>query len=85
MVDQRQPQTHRTDEARAHDDHELIEGAERAPSAQGRSGGRTATDVGTRDEEKQAAGGDTGATNVHKSDKVQPFIPTRADNDGANG
>jgi hypothetical protein len=85
MVDQRQPQTHRTDEARAHDDHELIEGAERAPSAQGRSGGRTATDVGTRDEGKQAEGGDTGVTNVHKSDKVQPFIPTRADNDGANG
>jgi hypothetical protein len=80
-----QPQTHRTDEARAHDDHELIEGAERAPSAQGRSGGGTATDVGTRDEEKSADGGDAGVTDVHKSDKVQPFIATRADNDGANG
>ncbi len=75
----------RTADARAHDDHELIDEAERAPSAQGRSGGGTATDVGTRDEEKTATGSDGGITNVHKSDKVQPFIATRADNDGANG
>jgi len=75
----------RTADARAHDDHDLIDQAERAPSAQGRSGGTTATDVGTRDEEKTATGSDGGVTNVHKSDKVQPFIATRADNDGANG
>ena len=75
----------RTADARAHDDHELIENAERAPSAQGSSGGATAVDVGTRDEEKTATGGDGGLTNVGKSDKVQPFIATRADNDGANG
>lgn len=75
----------RTDDARAHDDHELIDEAERAPSAQGRGGGATATDVGTRDEEKTGTGRDGGATNVHKSDKVQPFIATRADDDGANG
>ena len=75
----------RSADARAHDDHELIDQAEGAPSAQGRSGGNIAADVGTRDEEKTATGGDGGVTNVHKSDKVQPFIPTRADNDGANG
>jgi len=75
----------RTADARAHDDHELIDSAERAPSQQGSSGGAIATDVGTRDEEKTATGGDGGVTNVHKSDKVQPFIATRADNDGANG
>jgi len=75
----------RTADARARDDHELIDQAERAPSAQGRSGGAAATDVGTRDEEKTATGGDGGITNVHKGDKVQPFIATRADNDGANG
>lgn len=75
----------RTADARAHDDHELIDQAERAPAQQGSSGGRIATDVGTRDEEKSATGGETGITNVHKSDKVQPFIATRADNDGANG
>jgi hypothetical protein len=81
-----QPQTHRTDEARAHDDHELIDSAERAPSQQGGNEGTPAAEVGARDEEKWAIGGDdAGVTNVHKSDKVQPIIPTRADNDGANG
>lgn len=75
----------RTDDARAHDDHELIDQAERAPSQQGSSGGNIATDVGTRDEEKTATGGDGGITDVQKSDKEQPFIATRADNDGANG
>ncbi len=80
-----QPQTDRTSEARAHDDHELIDSAERAPSAQGRSGGATALDVGTRDEERRGTGNDPGLTDVHKSDEVQPFVPTRADNEGANG
>ena len=75
----------RTANARAHDDHELIENAERAPSAQGSGGGTLAVDVGTRDEEKTATGGDGGITDVQKSDKVQPFIATRADNDGADG
>ena len=79
----KQPQTHRTDEARAHDDHALIEGAERAPSAQGRQQGIHG-DVGTRDELNQVREPD-GRTPTHKSDKVQPFIATRADNDGANG
>jgi len=75
----------RTANARAHDDHELISKAQGTPSAQGSSGGTTAVDVGTRDEEKTAIGADGGITNVHKGDKVQPFIATRADNDGANG
>ena len=80
-----QPQTHRTDEARAHDDHELIEAASRetAPSAQGRSGG-IHTDIGIRDDLNAVTEPD-GRTSTHKSDKVQPIIPTRADNDGANG
>jgi len=80
-----QPQTHRTDEARAHDDHELIDQAERAPSQQGGSQGTPAAQVGARDEEKTATGGDGGVTSVDKRDKEQPFIATRADNDGANG
>lgn len=80
-----QPQTHRTDEARTHDDHELIDAAsdENAPSQQGRSGGIHA-DIGTRDELNAVTEPD-GRTPTHKSDKVQPVIPTRADNDGANG
>lgn len=72
-------------DARAHDDHELIDAATRGPSASGRSGGDIATDVGTRDEEKRALDPDSGTTNVEKHDKTQPFIATRADNDGANG
>ncbi|WP_294395330.1 hypothetical protein [uncultured Sphingomonas sp.] len=80
-----QPQTHRTDEARRTDDHDLIEGAERAPSAQGTSGGTVAADIASRDEEKRALDPDAGITNVQKSDTVQPAIPTRADNEGANG
>ena len=63
----------------------MIDQAQRAPSQQGSSGGAIATDVGTRDEEKTATGGNGGVAKVNKSDKVQPFIPTRADNDGANG
>lgn len=63
----------------------MIDRAERAPSQQGSGGGNIATDVGTRDEEKTATGGDGGITNVEKGDKVQPVIATRADNDGANG
>jgi hypothetical protein len=80
-----QPQTDRTDEARRTDDHELIDEATRAPSQQGASGGSVAVDVGSRDEERRATDPDAGITNVHKSDKVQPVIPTRADNEGANG
>jgi hypothetical protein len=80
-----QPQTDRTDEARRTDDHELIDGATRAPSAQGTSGAAIAQDVGSRDEERRATDPDAGVTHVQKSDKVQPFIPTRADNEGANG
>jgi len=75
----------RTADARAHDDHELIDQAERAPAQQGSGGGNIATDVGMRDEEKTATGGAGGITNVQKRDKEQPFIATRADNDGANG
>ena len=40
-----------------------------APSAQGRSGGQLARQVGTRDEEKRAEGGQ-GATRVKKSDEL---------------
>ena len=79
----KQPHTHRTDEARAHDDHELIEGAERAPSAQGRQQGIHG-DIATRDDLNNVRDPEA-RTRTHKSDKVQPFIPTRADNDGANG
>ena len=80
-----QPQNQRTDEACAHDAHELIDAtaSEATPSAQGRSGG-IHTDIGTRDDLNAVTEPD-GRTPTHKSDKVQPIIPTRADNEGANG
>ena len=80
-----QPQTHRSEEARAHDDHALIEEAagEATPSAQSRSNGIRG-DVGTQDELNAVTDPD-GRTSAHKGDKVQPFIATRAENDGANG
>jgi hypothetical protein len=78
-----QPQTDRTDEARRTDDHELIEDAERAPSFQGEQVGLHG-DIATRDDERAEIAGET-HTPVQGGDKVQPFLPTRADNEGANG
>lgn len=74
----------RTDDARAHDDHELIDDAERAPSAQRVSGGRLAAEIGSEDEERALAEGE-GITRVRGSDKPDAPVPTRADNQGANG
>jgi hypothetical protein len=53
------------------------------PSQSGSSGGTLATDIGSEDEEKTALGGDPEPTRVTKDNKVQPRIPTRADNEGA--
>jgi hypothetical protein len=53
------------------------------PSQSGSSGGTLAADIGSRDEEKTALGGDPEPTRATKDDKVQPRIPTRADNEGA--
>ncbi len=46
-----------------------LDGALPAPSHQGRSGGLTAEDVGTKDEQKLAEGG-TGVTRVGKKVKL---------------
>jgi len=55
-----------------------------APGQAGAAGGGTARDVGSRDEEKAAMGGDPEPTRVTKEDKVQPDTGTRSDNEGAN-
>lgn len=73
----------RAETAHRHDDRDLIENAEDAPSGAGTSGGRIAGDVGTRDEEKRVTDPEGGVTGVEKSDKVQPVIPTRSDHEGA--
>lgn len=71
----------RTETARRHDDRDLIENAEDAPGFGGTSG----HNIGSQDDLKRALDPDAGVTNPGKSDKVQPNIPTRTDNDGANG
>jgi hypothetical protein len=45
----------RTESARAHDDHELIEGMERAPGFQGGAGGTLARDIATQAEQEAIA------------------------------
>jgi hypothetical protein len=73
----------RAETAHRHDDRDLIENAEDAPGGAGTSGGGIARDVASRDEAKRAIDPDAGVTGVQKSDKVQPFIPTRSDHEGA--
>lgn len=58
----------RADTARRHDDSELIEGMEDAPSHGGRSGHQIARDIGTQDELKQRVG-EGGVTRVRGADK----------------
>jgi hypothetical protein len=60
----------RAENARAHDDSELIDRMEDAPSHGNRSGGRTAHDVATQDELKQAVDGG-GVTRVRAGDKPE--------------
>ena len=64
------------------DDSDLHDGPP-APGQGGAAGGELARDVGSRDEEKSARGGDPDPTRVTKDDKVQPQTGTRSDNEGA--
>jgi|GEM_PF-5570745 len=68
---------HTRDDADLHD-------APETPSQGGRSGGGTARDVGTRDEERLGLGGDPEPTRVTKKDKIQPATGTRSDHEGAS-
>lgn len=52
------------------------------PSASGSSGGGIARDIGSRDEEKNATGGEPETTGVTKQDKVQPATNSRSDYKG---
>lgn len=54
-----------------------------APAQSGSGGGGLARDVGSRDEEKTASGGDPEPTRVTKQDKVQPDTASRSDHEGA--
>lgn len=68
--------------SRGRDDSDLQD-IEPTPSQSGSSGGTTAREVGARDEEKRAIGGDPDPTRVTKGDKVQPATNTRLDHEGA--
>ena len=53
-----------------------------APSFGGTAGGSLAAEIGTRDEEANALGGDPEPTRVQNDDKVQPPTRTRSDFEG---
>ena len=61
----------RTEDARRHDDSELIEGMRRAPGQGGRSGGNLQRDIGTQAEEEHMIDGKPGVTRVRKDDKEE--------------
>ncbi len=60
----------RTDSARDHDDSDIIDAAEEAPSHGGASGHNISRDIGSRDELKQEVG-EGGVTRVRDSDKPE--------------
>lgn len=68
--------------AEGRDDRDLDDAP--TPSHQGSSGGTLATDIASEDEERNALGGDPEPTRVTGENKVQPNIPTRADNSAQN-
>ncbi len=76
MTTENQNRSEGRDDATLHDDPP-------APSQGSAAGGDLARDVGSRDEEKSARGGDPEPTRVTKQDKVQPQTGTRSDNEGA--
>ena len=61
----------RAESARAHDDHELIDEMERAPSHSGVSGGNLQRNLAARAEQEHTIGDDKGVTRVRASDKKE--------------
>ena len=70
MTDQNDRGQQRADEARRHDDSELIESMEGAPSFGGINGHNINQDIGTRDDLSQEVG-DGSVTRVRDSDKPE--------------
>ena len=80
------PMTEQTIPRDPHADNALIDEMVTEGGAQsGRQGGRVAAEIASRDEERGALGADPEPTRATGADKVQPNIPTRADNEGAQG
>ena len=61
----------RAETAREHDDSELIDSFEDAPSQSGASGGNLQRKVAARAEEEHLDGGDQGVTRVRAHDKKE--------------
>jgi hypothetical protein len=70
MTDQNDRGQDRADSARRHDDSDIIDRMEEAPSHSGASGHNISRDIGTRDELKQAVG-EGSVTRVRDSDKPE--------------
>ena len=70
MTDRNDRGQERADNARRHDDSDIIDRMEDAPSQGGASGHNISRDIGTRDELKQEVGEGT-VTRVRDSDKPE--------------
>jgi hypothetical protein len=74
MSDENNRATERAETARRHDDSDLIENMEGAPSHGNRSGHQINNDIASRDELKQEVG-DGSTTRVRDSDKQDANLP----------
>lgn len=61
----------RTETARSHDDHEMIDSILETPAQGGRSGGTLQRDIATQAEEEHVVDGKTGITRVRKADEQE--------------
>ena len=72
----------RADNARRHDDSDLIDSMEDAPNQGGTAGGRLQRDIATQAEEEHLIDGKTDVTRVRKEDKPEqgdePTLPNRS-------
>jgi hypothetical protein len=70
MHDENDRGQERAESAKRHDDSDIIDAMEEAPSQSGSSGHNISRDIGTRDELSQEVG-DGGVTRVRDSDKPE--------------
>ena len=70
MNDENDRGQERAESAKRHDDSDIIDAMEEAPSQSGSSGHNISRDIGTRDELSQEVG-DGGVTRVRDSDKPE--------------
>lgn len=72
----------RTDSARTHDDHQMIDATQEAPDKVGRAGGNLARDIGTQDELGRVDDPES-STRATKQDDINNDVAHR--NDRARG